>query len=582
MGDARVISISAAPDHDAMIPDSTAHHENEWYNQDFDGYRITEQPLFTKRRVRLVCVGAGAAGLQIAYKAERLLENVELQIYEKNNDVGGTWLENRYPGCTCDIPSHSYQFTWEKNPNWSKFYSSSEEIWRYMKHVATKYGLEKYVKFNTKVESATWDEEVGVWRLKLVGPDGTPFEDQCEILANGTGVLNSYKFPDLPGIEQFEGKLMHSAAWDSSYDLNGKTVVVIGGGSSAIQIIPNIQPVVGKLIPFLRSPVWVTTGFGAKYAAPGGTNFEYSKEQIETFQKDPAALAKYCRDIEGELNKRFTLMQRTSKDQKNSRELIANMMTEQLGNAELAEKMIPKYDLGCRRMTPGPGYLQSLTKDNVQVVNKSVINFSKDGVVDESGVEHKADVVICATGFDVSFTPHFDVFGQNGANIKEEFGEVPKAYLSITAPKFPNLFLLIGPNGPASHSSLIPILEWHTRYMFQMIEKFQTEDIKSFSPKLEVAQELFNHTHELMKRLAWSSPCRSWFKMGKQHGPVTAIYPGSRLHYFEMLKTPRYEDYEIVYRNKNRFQFMGNGYTHTELDPDGDPVWYFDDPFVKV
>jgi cation diffusion facilitator CzcD-associated flavoprotein CzcO len=137
----------------------------------------------------MICVGAGAAGLQIAYKAERLLENVELQIYEKNHDIGGTWLENRYPGCTCDIPSHSYQFTWEKNPNWSHFYSSSEEIWRYFKHVSTKYDLEKYVKFNTKVQSARWDEDAGMWRLIVIAADGSQFEDECEILVNGSGVL---------------------------------------------------------------------------------------------------------------------------------------------------------------------------------------------------------------------------------------------------------------------------------------------------------------------------------------------------------------------------------------------------------
>lgn len=189
MAPARIITISSGPDRDAPIPASDARHENQWYNQDFDGYRITEQPLHAKRHIRMICVGAGAAGLQIAYKAERLLENVELQIYEKNHDIGGTWLENRYPGCTCDIPSHSYQFTWEKNPNWSHFYSSSEEIWRYFKHVSTKYDLEKYVKFNTKVQSARWDEDAGMWRLIVIAADGSQFEDECEVLVNGSGVL---------------------------------------------------------------------------------------------------------------------------------------------------------------------------------------------------------------------------------------------------------------------------------------------------------------------------------------------------------------------------------------------------------
>ncbi|KAH8880511.1 cyclohexanone monooxygenase [Thozetella sp. PMI_491] len=575
------MEISGAPD-PGLIPASDAVHLNSWYNQDFEGYRISEHPLFEKRQLRIVCVGAGAAGLQIAYKAERALERIDLQIYEKNADVGGTWLENRYPGCTCDIPSHSYQYTWARNPNWSHFYSSSEEIWQYFKDVSVKYNLEKYVKLNTKVESATWDEESGQYKLKIVASDGTQVDDWCDILISASGVLNSWKYPDIPGLDVFKGKLMHSAQWDNSFDLTGKTVAVIGGGSSAVQIVPNIQPCVGKLIAFLRSSVWITTGFGAKHAGPGGTNFEYSPEQLKNFNENPEEYLKYCRAVEGELNKRFNLMHLNSEDQKKARELIGNIMEEKLNNPKLAAKLIPEFALGCRRMTPGSGYLESLSKENVQVIHESVTRLTETGIVDESGIEHPVDVVVCATGFDTSFTPHFRLIGRKNSDIKEQFGDFPQGYLGITAQNFPNFFLLTGPNSPSSHSSILPIMEWYTRYIFQMIEKMQTENIKAFEPKDKVIKEFYNHTHELMKRLAWSSPCRSWFKNGKIHGPVTAIYPGSRLHFFEMLKTPRWEDYDIDYKTENRFQFMGNGFTHCESSVDGDPVWYFDDPFTKI
>ncbi|OAQ63671.1 monooxygenase [Pochonia chlamydosporia 170] len=581
MAPGRIMEISGVPD-PGLVPASDALHENSWYNQDFDGYRISEEPLFTKRQLRIVCVGAGAAGLQIAYKSERLLDNVDLQIYEKNSDIGGTWLENRYPGCTCDIPSHSYQFTWARNPNWSSYYSSSKEIWQYFKDVATKYDLEKYVQFNTTVESASWEEATGHWSLKLLSPEGQHIDDWCDILISASGVLNSWKYPAIPGLDLYKGKLMHSAKWDTDFDLTGKTVAVIGGGSSAVQIVPNIQPHVKHMTAFLRSPVWVTTGFGAKYAAPGGTNFQYSSDQIDGFTSDKEEYNKYCRAIEGELNKRFNLMHLHSKDQKNSRELIAGIMRDKLNDEKLAKKMIPEFALGCRRMTPGSGYLESLSKENVKVVHESVMRLTETGVVDESGVEHKVDVVICATGFDTSFTPHFKVLGRKGANIKEQFGDFPKGYLGITAENFPNMFLLTGPNSPSSHSSILPIMEWYTRYIFQVIDKVQTENIKSFEPKKGAVADLYNHTHELMKRLAWSSACRSWFKNGKTHGPVTAIYPGSRLHFFEMLRNVRWEDYDLTYKTDNRFQFMGNGYTHCECSPDGDPVWYFDDPFVLV
>ncbi|KAI1862728.1 uncharacterized protein JN550_010065 [Neoarthrinium moseri] len=579
MAPARIMQISGAPDPGYIAP-SEAHHDNKWYNQDFDGYRIAEQPLFTRRRLRVVCVGAGAAGLQLAYKAERALENIELQIYDKNSDVGGTWLENRYPGCTCDIPSHSYQYTWARNPNWSAYYSSSEEIWQYFKDVAVKYDLEKYVQLNTRVQSATWDEAGGKWRLKLLGPKGKPAEDDCDILVSASGVLNSWKYPDIPGSDVFKGKLMHSAQWDQNFKFDENVrVAVIGGGSSSVQIVPSLQPMVKKLTAFLRSPVWVTTGFGAKHAGPGGTNFTYTEEQKKSFNEDPGSYIKYCRDVEGELNKRFNLMHLNSEDQNSSRQLIASIMAEKINDEKLTKRMVPKFALGCRRMTPGSGYLESLTKDNVEVVHESVVRLTETGVVDESGIEHEVDVVVCATGFDTSFTPHFKVTGRKGADIKGQFGDFPRGYLGIAAENFPNLFR---PSSPASHGSILPILEWYTRYMFQVVDKMQTENIKSFEPKAGAIKDFYNHTHELMKRLAWSAPCRSWFKNGNIHGPVTAIYPGSRLHWFEMLRNVRWEDYEIEYRTGNRFQFMGNGFSQVECDPDADPVWYFDDPFTQI
>jgi cation diffusion facilitator CzcD-associated flavoprotein CzcO len=439
MSPSKVMLISGAPD-PGTIPESDAPHLNEWYNRDFNGYRISEHPLFEKRRLRVVVVGAGAAGLQLAYKAERLLENIDLQIYEKNSDIGGTWLENRYPGCTCDIPSHSYQFTWARNPNWSAFYSGSEEIWQYMKDVAVKYDLEKYVQLKTMVESAIWDEASGQWKLHLLSPEGAQVDDWCDVLVSASGVLNSWKWPDIPGLDLFKGKMMHSSAWDQEYDLQGKKVAVIGGGSSAVQVIPNIQPKVAKLYAFLRSPVWVTTGFGAKYAGPGGTNFKYTEEQKKEFADHPEKMDRYARDVEGELNKRFNLMHLNSKDQKDSRQLIASIMREKLNNDDLASHLVPEFALGCRRMTPGSGYLESLSKDNVEVLRQSVTRLTQTGIVDEKGVEHEVDAVICATGFDTSFAPHFKCIGRQGSDIKEQFGDFPKGYLGITARNFPNFF----------------------------------------------------------------------------------------------------------------------------------------------
>lgn len=417
-------------------------HENEWYRDFRPDYKIIEQPLHTPSKIHIIIIGAGAAGLNIAYKAARQFrrEEVTFSIYEKNEDIGGTWLENRYPGCACDIPSHAYQWSFARSSDWSSYYAGSEEIWRYMKSWAVKEGLMEKVKFGHKVTRAEWNESQGRWRIEGVDRDGVSFTDEGRVLASCHGALNTWKYPDIAGIRSFRGKLMHSAQWDNNYSLEGKTVAVVGGGSSAVQIIPAIQPQVKKLMPYLRSPIWITAGFGAKYAAPGGSNFQYPEEQKQGFREDTDSHNQYCRDLESELNKRFLLMHLHSDDQKKSRQHVEDSMREQLGNnPRLTERLIPQYALGCRRMTPGSEYLSSLSRPNVEVVTESVVAVTEDGIIDASGNETKVDVIIFATGFDVT-RPSYDIIGRNGRNLGKEWAEFPKGYLSIMAEGFPNMF----------------------------------------------------------------------------------------------------------------------------------------------
>ena len=187
----QLLSLSLKPQFLQSNVTTTGPHENEWYRQSFDGYTVKEQPLYTKRPLRMIVIGAGAAGLEIAYKAERQLEDISLQIYEKNSDVGGTWLENRYPGCTCDIPSHSYQWSFWRNPRWSAYYSGAQEIWQYLKDFAVEHDLEKYVAFQHRVQEAKWNQANSVWEVKIQKPSGETFVDKGEILASCHGVLKS-------------------------------------------------------------------------------------------------------------------------------------------------------------------------------------------------------------------------------------------------------------------------------------------------------------------------------------------------------------------------------------------------------
>jgi cation diffusion facilitator CzcD-associated flavoprotein CzcO len=241
---------------------------------DQHGYRIKEQPLGTKRKVKIILMGAGASSLNFFKKAEEEMENVEIICYEKNKDIGGTWLENRYPGCACDIPSVNYQFSW-KIKSWSHYYSYSPEIWEYLKSIERENDfINKYIRLQHSIEHVEWDSSAGVWRLKVRNlVKDEVIEDSAEFFINAGGVLNNWKWPDIPGLQDFKGKLMHSANYEEGFDLTKKRVAVIGAGSSGVQIVAAIQQKVERLYHWIRSPIWITAGFAQTWAGKNGANF---------------------------------------------------------------------------------------------------------------------------------------------------------------------------------------------------------------------------------------------------------------------------------------------------------------------
>lgn len=253
---------------DINIRDQPAPDTNE------HGYRIKEQPMGTKKRVKVILMGAGASTMNFLKKGEEEMENLEIVCYEKNNDIGGTWLENRYPGCACDIPSVNYQFSW-KIKLWSHYYSYSPEIWEYLKSIERENDfIRKYIKLQHRIEHVEWDNEAGVWRLKVRNVETNKvINDSAEFFVNAGGVLNNWKWPDIPGLHDFEGKLMHSAHYEEGYNLTGKKVAVIGAGSSGVQIVAAIRHKVEHLYHWIRSPIWITAGFAQTWAGKNGANF---------------------------------------------------------------------------------------------------------------------------------------------------------------------------------------------------------------------------------------------------------------------------------------------------------------------
>ncbi|WPH02915.1 Hypothetical protein R9X50_00578500 [Acrodontium crateriforme] len=538
---------------------------------------VVEHAAFEPRKLRVVCVGAGYSGLILAHKFKHEMKIdhfADLCIYEKNHDIGGTWLENRYPGVACDVPAHAYTFPFEPNPDWSSFYVGGQEIFQYMKRATEKYNLAEKVVFNARVTRTSWNESTAKWDITVKHQDGI-IHDSAEILINGAGVVNKWIWPSIAGLDSFKGTLVHSAAWDDKVDWARKRVGLIGNGASGIQILPKLQKTAQHVTNFFRSPTWISPSFVFHLTKDGmGTNFEYSEEEKKGFRDDPEAFREYRRKIEHEFNTVFSCVLRGSEANATLSGGVKAQMEARLRNdPDLCEKLIPKFEVACRRLTPGDGYLEALQQPNVSFQIGEITSITPNGIIGPDGKELDLDIIVCATGFDTGFTPSWELHGRHSISLAEQWKDTPEAYFALCAANMPNYMIFNGPNYPAGHGSLIATMNAAANWMVGWIQKFSSEEVKTFTVKEAIVREYNDYSQAVLKRTVWSGGCRSWYKNGKVDGPVTAMYAGSSAHYIEMLERFRTEDFDVEYRHANRFAFMGNGLTVRDVKGE-DLGWY--------
>ncbi|BCS25444.1 flavin-containing monooxygenase [Aspergillus puulaauensis] len=546
---------------------------------DTSTYEIREEPIHTRRPIRVICLGAGYSGILmgIIWNQRMQSRNAELVIYERNNDIGGTWLENRYPGCQCDIPAHNYAYSFEPNPEWPNYYATSQQIYEYLKKTVAKYEVNKYIRYRHSVQDARWDDNQGKWTVTVKVGDRT-FEDKCDVFINAGGVLNNWKWPDIDGFDKFKGKLIHSAAWDESYDFSGKKVAVIGNGSSAIQIIPKLAQSAVQLTSFIRSHAWISPAPGINEPTANDPDmdeqYNYAPHELNGFKTDLGSCQDHCRNLMDRRIMNFRRTHTASVEQKAAREMFANNMKQRLGDSPkgraLYDMLIPEFPVGCRRQTPGPGYLEALLQENVETRFDDIARFTEDGIRTKTGDELQFDVIVCATGFDTTFKPRFPVVGRNGVNLAEKWtNDEPMAYFGITVPDMPNYFMFIGPSSPISNGSLVQGIQMMGVYIWKCIDKIQSECIKSLTIQEAATRDYYTHIQKFLERTVWVGGCRSWYKRGTVDGPVVAIYGGTSFHYIEALRNPRWEDYHIdlvPMKRPNRFAYLGNGFTIREMN----------------
>ncbi|RSL57412.1 hypothetical protein CEP51_014246 [Fusarium floridanum] len=519
------------------------------YHTNADGYVVPDVTYKDpkNRRIRVVTIGAGFSGILLAYRIQKELENVEHVIYEKNGDVGGAWLENRYPNCACDVPSHSYVYPFAPNPEWPDFYSKSDAIWSYLDRVTKVFDLRKYMKFNHRVSQAIWDDVEGLWRLKVekVFKDGSvdEFDTTCDVLLQAAGLLNNPILPKIPGYATFKGKVIHTAQWPSDFgqeQWKGRKVVVVGAGASAVQTVPGMQPHVDELHVFVRSKTWLVS------AAADFATDSWSAEKRKEFRENPQKLVEEARRHEVPVNLMWASMFKSSPLQ--SQAEASRKMHEILNRKDLEEGLIPEFPYGCRRVSPGVNFMKAVRNPNVSCHFTPATRITENSVIGEDGTEVKCDTIIFATGFDTTFRPHYKLVGQHGISLADKWKSVPEGYLGVGCPGFPNFLFFFGPAWPVFAGSVTASLTAVSTLALKMIRKIQTDDIKSMAPKQDVT-DLFNvHQQTMLHGTVWEDDCSSWYK--DKNGRITAIWPGSGLHFQEVVSEPRWEDYDISYRNK--------------------------------
>ncbi|HEY5427761.1 MAG TPA: NAD(P)/FAD-dependent oxidoreductase [Solirubrobacteraceae bacterium] len=393
---------------------------------------------------RVVIVGGGFSGLGMAIGLKR--HGVEdFVVLERAPDVGGAWHHNSYPGCTCDIPSHLYSFSFAPNPNWSHTYSPRDEIRDYLRRCASEFGIRPHLRTGVELLTATWREADQRWEL-----DTSRGRYSADVLVSATGPLTEPKLPDVPGLDRFEGTAMHSAQWDHDYDLRGKRVASIGTGASAIQYVPEIARDVARLYVMQRTAPWVM---------PHG-NRPIAERERALYRRAPIAQRAVRAGVYASRELLVLGFAKQPRLMGALERLARSHMATQISDPALLAQVTPDYTIGCKRIVPSNRWYRALAADNVQLVTGGLVRVGAHSVVGGDGVERDVDAIIFGTGFHVTDPPIADVMhGRDGRRLADIWAGSPRAYLGTALPGFPNFFMLLGPNTGLGHGSMVYMIE---------------------------------------------------------------------------------------------------------------------------
>jgi len=452
--------------------------------------------------ISVAVVGGGIGGIAAATMLKRAGYD-DVTVFEKNAGLGGVWHANTYPGAACDVPSHFYEFSFAMNPDWSRRYAPQPEIKAYLERVVREQGVEPMFRFNSEVRSATWDDR-GHWVL-----DTASGEHVADVLITACGQLSTPKYPHIDGLEVFEGPAFHTAKWRHDVDLTGKRVAVIGTGCSAAQVVPAIQPEVAVLDVYQRSPGWTMPRM----------DFEYSDRAKRLFRRFPMLQRIDRKSVQaimefgaiGMTRRKWLLTPLKALGRKRIRDAIAD--------PALQEALTPKDEFGCKRVMVSDDWYRALAKPNVGVITGGVERITAQGVVGGDGVERPADVLVLATGFKShDFVAPMEIRGVGGCRLADEWAETPKAYLGLSVPGFPNMFLLYRPNTNGGTGSVVFIVEAGMTHVLAALAELKRTGTRTIEVRREIADDFHREVKQALPDTVWTG-CGNWYLDESGHSP---------------------------------------------------------------
>ena len=481
-----------------------------------------------------VIIGAGISGLCIARGLQR--RGFSYKILEQADDLGGTWRDNTYPGCSCDIPAPLYSFSFAQRAHWSSLFAGQPEILDYLKRVATHFGITQHIELGTNVVSAKWHEARQIWEVTA----DTGMALECRYLVSATGALRAPLLPDIPGRETFAGPAFHSATWNHDVDLRGKRVAVIGTGASAIQFVPEIAPHVAHLNVFQRTANWILPRRNSAF-----TPREHRLRRLWPFRW-------YARSrlfwIHESRVKGFT---ESAAQMAETEKIARRHLQRKVQDPELRAALTPDYAIGCKRLLISSDYYPTLGRDNVALQTPAISHISADAVHTADGQAHPADVVIYGTGFDAHFSfADVKIVGRDGRVLSDRWHEGREAYLATTVAGFPNFFVMLGPNSALGHNSQIFMIEAQARYIVSCLRTARRRRIGVLNVRPSVEREFNEWLQGSLAHSVWQAGgCRSWYQH-PVNGKNTVLWPSSTIDFWRKTHRMRLSDYERQRRRR--------------------------------